>query len=78
MIDVYDVATGRLLGSIAEADLQVLVDALEEESSRDQDYYVNAATIDILTDGRASTHLIQLLRDALGAQEGVEIRWSRR
>src|SRR5262245_8553467 len=31
LIDLYDVATSRLLGSITEADLQVLIDALEEE-----------------------------------------------
>ena len=78
MIDVYNNATNELLGSITDADLQVLQDGLEEESSSDRDYYINAATIDLLGDGRASEHLLGLLRRALGSTDGVEIRWQRR
>jgi hypothetical protein len=78
MIDVYNKATNELLGTITEADLKVLVDALEEESSDDQDYYINAATIDVIGDGRASDHLLKLLRTALGESDGVDIRWNRR
>jgi hypothetical protein len=78
MIDLYIAATNQRLGSITEADLQVLVDGLEEESSKDQDYYIDAATIDVLGDGRASEHLLGLLRSALGSSDGVDIRWERR
>ena len=78
MIDVYNKATDELLGTITEADLQVLVDALEEESSDDQDYYIDAATIDVIGDGRATEHLMNLLRKALGSAESVDIRWNRR
>jgi processive 1,2-diacylglycerol beta-glucosyltransferase len=78
MIDVYDNESGKLIGSITEAELKVLVDALEEESIADQDYYIDAATIDLLGDGRATDHLLQLLRTALGTREGVEIRWQTR
>ena len=78
MIDLYNNTTKALLGSITETDLQVLKDGLEEESSSDQDYYIDAATIDMLGDGRASEHLLGLLRRALGSSEGVEIRWMRR
>ena len=78
MIDLYDKATNQLIGSITDADLQVLIDGLEEESSADQDYYIDAATIDLLGDGRASDHLLGLLARALGSGDGVEIRWQRR
>jgi len=78
MIDLYDNATNQLIGSITEADLQVLVDALEEESLDDRDYYIDAATIDLIADGRASDHLVKLLREALGESSGVDIRWDRR
>jgi hypothetical protein len=78
MIDLYNAATNQLLGSITEADLQVLVDALEEESTQDRDYYIDAATIELIADGRASDHLVQLLRSALGSSPGVDIRWKRR
>jgi hypothetical protein len=78
MIDLYNAGTNQLLGSITETDLKVLIDRLEEESSKDQDYYIDAETLDLLADGRASDHLVGLLRRALGTAEGVEIRWQRR
>jgi hypothetical protein len=78
MIDLYNASTNQLLGSITEADLKVLQDGLEEESTQDQDYFIDAATIDVLGDGRATEHLLNLLRTALGSSEGVDIRWQRR
>ena len=53
MIDLYNASTNQLLGHITESDLKVLQDALEEEGVNDQDYYVDAATIDVIADGKA-------------------------
>lgn len=78
MIDLYNAATNQLVGSITESDLQVLADALEEESLQDQDYYIDAATIDLIADGKATDHLVHLLRSALGSADGIDIRWARR
>jgi hypothetical protein len=78
MIDLYNSATNQLIGSITEPDLQHLIDVLEEESAVDQDYYIDQATIDLLGDGRATDHFLNLLRSALGTEEGVDIRWKRR
>ena len=78
MIDIYNQNTNQHIGSITEADLQVLVDALEEESTKDRDYFIDAATIDVIADGRATEHLVHVLRTALGASSGVDIRWERR
>jgi hypothetical protein len=78
MIDLYNASNNQLLGNITEADLKVLTDALEEESLEDKDYYIDAATIDLLGDGRATDHLLGLLRRALGSGDGVDIRWQRR
>lgn len=78
MIDLYKSSTNELIGSITPADLKVLVDALEEESADDRDYYITAETIDYIADGRATEHLVGLLRSALGAAEGVDVRWSNR
>jgi hypothetical protein len=78
MIDLYNANTNQLLGSITEADLKVLSDALEEESLQDQDYYIDSATIDVIADGKATEHLVGLLRKALSEQDGVDVRWQRR
>ena len=78
MIDLYNAATNQVIGSITEADLKVLVDALEEEGVNDQDYYINRATIDVIADGKATEHLVGLLRKAVGGGDGVDVRWQRR
>ena len=77
MVYLYNSATNQSIGAITEPELQLLVDHLEEESAEDQDYYIDAATIDLLADGTATDHLIDLLRKALGTEDGVDIRWQR-
>jgi len=78
MIDLYNASNNELIGNITDADLQVLIDRLEEESVEDKDYFIDRATIDFLADGRATDHLVGLLRRALGSSDGVDIRWQRR
>lgn len=78
MIDLYNSETDQLIGTISEDDLQALTDGLEEESSQDQDYYIQADTIDLLAEDGASEELLGLLRGALGKSDGVDIRWERR
>lgn len=78
MIDIYNNETDELVGTITEADLKVLMDHLEEESSEDQDYYIDRATLDVIGDGQATEHLMGVLRKALGTADDVEIRWERR
>ena len=78
MIKLHDVESGALLGTITEEQLKVLAEQLEEESPEDRDYYIDAATIDLLADGRATDHLVKLLREAVGEETGVEIRWQER
>ena len=77
MIELRDKATNELLGTIDDTELEFLVDTLEEESRSDRDYYVDAATIDMLDDDGAPASLTALLRRILGSQEGVELRWVR-
>jgi hypothetical protein len=69
--------SGAVIGSIEEADLQLLVEQLEEERSEDTDYYVSPETIDFLQDRGASAGLLALLRTAVGDSEGVEVSWKR-
>jgi hypothetical protein len=69
--------TGALLGTIDDADLQLLIDQLEEEHEKDTDYYVCSATLDILEENGASDSLIRILKEAIGGSEGVEITWKR-
>ena len=68
--------SGRTLGSISEADFQMLVDYMEEESSKDQDYYVEHTAIDALESLGASADFVALLRTSVGDSEGVDVVWA--
>lgn len=76
-IHLFKKDTNQRIGAITEAELKVLADALEEESPTDNDYFITQATIDLIGDGRASDHLLHLLRAAVGSGEGIEVRWER-
>ena len=69
--------TGALLGTVDEADLQMLIDQLEEETEEDTDYYVTPLTIELLEKNGASATLVRLLKEAVGTSEGVDVTWRR-
>ena len=75
MHELKNKETGRTLGRITDEQLQFLIDHLEEESSEDQDYYINQATIDMLKEKGADKELVSFLEQALQGEEGVEIEW---
>ncbi len=77
MPGLYHKQSGALLGTINDADVQCLVDVLEEEDSRDVDYFIDLATVDILEDNGASGEMVQMLRAAIGSTEGVDVRWEK-
>lgn len=77
MVTIRDKDSGQVFGQISEEELQFLIDQLEEESSRDADYYLDADTIQLLEDEGAPATLVSLLRASLGEREGFEIQWSR-
>lgn len=78
MIRLHDQETGVSVGEITQSQLQFLIDQLEEESSTDQDYYIDAGTLEMLADAGAEPPLLDLLRRAIGEREGITMRWSKR
>jgi hypothetical protein len=74
---LYDNKTKALLGEVSESDIECLVDVLEEEDSKDVDYFIDLATVDILEDNGASPQLAKMLRNAIGATEGLDVRWEK-
>ena len=75
MINLYDSRDDRQLGQISPEQLQFLQDSMEEESTTDQDYYLEPATIDYLEARGADAELMTLLRAVLGDHDGITIRW---
>jgi len=78
MISLREKATRTLIGQITESDLSSLAKVLEEERSTDQDYYLDAATLDLIQQEDVySAPAVAMLRAALGDKEGIDIVWSR-
>ena len=76
-IALYDKAQNRRLFEITESERDQLVAALEEETSTDHDYYIDANVLDFLED-KCDAQLIAKLRPLVGgaapspAPEGLE------
>ena len=73
---LYIEETNTVLGEISEEELRSLLDNLEEESLADTDYYITQDTLDYLATKGADARLVALLRQAIGAEDGIDIRWS--
>jgi hypothetical protein len=74
-VKLINKSNGAIVGTISQEDFQFLVDNLEEESSRDADYFIDSKTIDFLADQGGSVPLLLLLRTAVGDTEGIDIGW---
>ena len=74
-VRITDKANGALLGHLSPEDFAFLAGQLEEESSRDTDYFINRDTVDMLEAAGGSAALVGMLRTAVGASEGIDIAW---
>ncbi|HEY4667171.1 MAG TPA: hypothetical protein VIH26_07695 [Anaerolineales bacterium] len=77
MIRLLEKGTNAPVGAITEAQLQFLIDQLEEEWLADQDYAITPLLLDTFEAEGADPELVSLLRRALGGREEIEIFWSR-
>jgi hypothetical protein len=72
-IRVVNKANGSSIGDITQEDLQFLTEQMEEESSKDIDYFVDSATVDMFEEAGGSKALIDMLRKAVGNTDGIDI-----
>jgi hypothetical protein len=73
-VTLEDAAAGTVVGAITESQLQELTSRLEEESPHE--YFLTGETVDMLQTAGADAGLIDLLRQAVGADgSGRAIRW---
>ena len=78
MIVLRDKDTGQTIGELTPQELQILVDAFEEEGRDDHDYYIDATSPDYLeANFEGAGRVAALLRGALGDRDGFDVVWSR-
>ena len=77
MVKLFDKETGEFVAEITEDQFQFLMDNLEEESSVDDDYYFNKATVEMFKERDADEQLIEILERVIGSKGEAELRWER-
>ena len=77
MIKVYDNRKDILIGEISESQLDFLVSNMEEESLEDQDYAITAMTLAYFEELGIDPVMLGMLRQALGENDELVIRWKR-
>ena len=76
MITLRNKENNQRIGMIREDQLQFLIDQLEEDS-KDQDYYVNRDTLELLKENGADSQLIKMLTEALGNNDDLDVIWDK-
>ena len=76
-IQIFEKDSNRFVCEISEADLAILVGHLEEESSRDQDYFIEQTAVEALEQLGASSGFVTALRNLVGETEGADVKWVR-
>jgi len=74
-IRIRNKADDGTIGFISEEELDFLVAQLEEESSTDTDYYIDAQTLAMFEANGGQPALVAMLRKALGSSDGIDIAW---
>ena len=75
MIQLFNKRSGEPIGPLNQAQLQFLVEQLEEESLEDQDYAITSMTLDYFEEIGGDAELIKMLRTALGSKDEIVIVW---
>ena len=65
----------QFLADISDADLAAMIEALEEESSTDRDYFIDLDTVYLLKATGVSDPLTQLLEVTIGESDGIDVVW---
>jgi hypothetical protein len=74
---LQDADSGRTIGSITDAQFASLAQHLVRESDEDDDYYIDDATLTMLSDRGVDAGVLALLKTALGGKPDLTVRWKR-
>jgi hypothetical protein len=69
--------TNEVIGLINQTQLQFLIDQLEEESIKDQDYWLDRDLLDTFRENGADMELLSMLESAFSTNNELEIFWEK-
>jgi hypothetical protein len=76
-VQLFEKDAGHPVFTVTDEQFDLMVAALEEESTTDTDYYIDEATIEMLQDDGADDALVGVLRCLLDDRDGIEVSWRR-
>jgi hypothetical protein len=71
MIELYDKVSGAPVGKITKEQLHFLADQLQDDTPDVNEYYMNAATLDMIEESGAAPELMTVLRQALAGRDDM-------
>jgi hypothetical protein len=74
---LFRLDNGETIGEITAAQLQFLVDQLEEEDDEDTDYFIDRDTLELLSDNGADPELLALIEKAMGDDDEIDVAWEK-
>jgi hypothetical protein len=74
---LFRLDNGETIGEITAAQMQFLVDQLEEEDDEDTDYFIDRDTLELLSDNGADPELLALIEKAMGDDDEIDIAWEK-
>lgn len=75
MTALYSKPGNQKLFELIDNDLVCMQNVLEEENSKDRDYFIDLATVDMLKNAGATESLLDVLTKAIGESEGIDVEW---
>jgi hypothetical protein len=63
------------LADLADADLAAMLEAMEEESSTDRDYFIDLDTVYLLRAVGLAEPVAAALEKAIGESDGIDVVW---
>lgn len=65
----------QLLVDLSDADLAAMMEAMEEESSTDRDYFIDLDTVYLLRAVGVSESVAVAMETAIGESDGIDVVW---
>ncbi len=75
MTALYLKPGNQKIAELVDNDLLCMQTLMEEESSKDRDYFIDLSTVDMLRNAGATEGLLDVLTQAIGESEGVDVEW---
>ena len=73
MTSLYLKPSDQKIADLIDNDLLCMQNVMEEESSKDRDYFIDLSTVEMLRNAGATEGLVEVLTNAMGEADGIDV-----